>query len=183
MTILGRGDLSPPRRHRGSGPIVATVLVAALLGGGGWVAWHELRGSGHSSRQAVRTCVTPSAAPSPAQPAAVTVAVLNATPKVGLAHQVATQLKARGFRVGRVGNTKASVAGSAVVTYGPGARAAALAVAENVAGATVTPVASGAVTLQLGPTFSALAAPADVQAARARDSAAASPKPAVCTTA
>ena len=160
---------------------MATVVVAGLVAGGGWVAWHELRGHDHGSRHAVRTCVTPSAAPSPAQPADVTVAVLNATPKVGLAHQVAAQMKARGFRVGRVGNTKASVVGSAVVTYGPGGRAAALTVAENVAGATVTPAAGGGVTLELGPAFTALAGPADVQAARSRDSAAASPKPAVCT--
>ena len=158
------------------------MLVAGLLAGLGWVAWHELRGSKHSSKQAVRTCVTPSAAPSPEQAAAVTVAVLNATPKVGLAHQVAAQLKARGFRIGRVGNTKAIVTGSAAVTYGPGERAAAMTVAEQVAGAAVTPVATGGVTLELGPSFASLATPTEVNVAHARDVSAASPRPAVCST-
>ena len=160
---------------------MVTVLVAGLLAGGGWVAWHELRGHKHGSKQAVRTCVTPSAAPSPEQAGAVTVAVLNATPKVGLAHQVAAELKARGFRVGRVGNTKAIVGGTAAVIYGPGGRAAALTVAEQVAGATVTPVAAGGVILELGPSFTALATPDEVSAAHARDESAASPRPAVCS--
>jgi len=160
---------------------VATVVVAGLLAGGGWAAWHELRGTGHSSKQSVRTCVTPTPAPQPASPAAVTVAVLNATPKVGLAHQVAASMRARGFRIGRVGNTKAVVIGTAVVTYGPGDRSAALAVAEQVSGATVSPAASGGVTLQLGPAFTALATTDQVSAARARDVASASPRPAVCT--
>ena len=181
MTILGRGDLSPPRRHRGRGPIIATVVVAGLLAAAGWYGWHALRGGHHSSAQTVRTCVTPTAAPSPAAPGDVTVAVMNATPKVGLAHQVAAALKARGFRIGRVGNTKAIVVAAAVVTYGPGSRSAALTVAEQVPGATLTPVASGGVILELGPTFTALAGTDQVSAAHARDVAAASPRPAVCT--
>ena len=160
---------------------MAVVLVAGLLAAGGWLAWHELRGGKHATAQHVRTCVTPTAAPSPEQPAGVTVAVLNATPKVGLAHQVAAALKARGFRIGRVGNTKAIVTGSAAVTYGPGGRAAALTVAEQVAGAAVTPVAAGGVTLELGPSFTALATPDEVTSAHTRDLASASPRPAVCS--
>ena len=181
MTILGRGDLSPPRRHRGGGRIIATVVVAGLLAAAGWLGWRELRGGHSSSAQTVRTCVTPSPAPSPAKPGDVTVAVLNATPKVGLAHQVAAALRARGFRIGRVGNTKAIVVGAAVVTYGPGGRAAALAVAEQVSAATVTSLPTGGVTLELGPAFTALATPAEVSAAQGRDIASASPRPAVCT--
>jgi hypothetical protein len=156
-------------------------VVAGVVAAGGWLGWHALRGGPSSSRQTVRTCVTPSPAPTPARAADVTVAVLNATPKVGLAHQVAAALRARGFRIGRVGNTKAIIGGTAVVTYGPGGRAAALAVAEQVNGATQAPVAAGGVTLELGPAFTALAPPADATAAKARDDAAASPRPAVCT--
>jgi hypothetical protein len=181
VTVLGRGDLSPPRRHRGRGPILVAIVVAGLLATAGWFGWHALRGGDSTSRQTVRTCVTPTPAPTPARPADVTVAVFNATPKVGLAHQVAAALRARGFRIGRVGNTKAIIGGTAVVTYGPGGHADALAVAEQVSGATVTPVPAGTVTLELGPAFTGLAAPADVTAAKTRDVAAASPRPAVCT--
>src|SRR4051812_48243643 len=149
VTILGQGDLSPRRRSRRRGPVLIMVVVAGLLAAAGWVGWHALRGSHNGSRHTLRTCVTPSPAPTPVQPAGVTVAVLNATPKVGLAHEVAAALRARGFRIGKVGNTKAIVGGAAVVTYGPGDRAAALAVAEQVAGATLTPVSAGGVTLEI----------------------------------
>ena len=112
----------------------------------------------------------------------MTVAVLNATAKVGLAHQVAAALRTRGLRVGKVGNTKAAVTGVAVVNYGPQLQAAAITVAEQVPGATLVPAATGGVTLQLGPGFTALATPADVTAAHARNLASASPRPVVCTT-
>jgi len=152
-----------------------------VLAAAGWVGWHVLRGRHDAAHRAVRTCVTPTPAPVPAQPGDVTVAVLNATAKVGLAHQVAAALHAQGFRIGRVGNTKAVVAGTATVAYAPGDRAVALAVAEHVTGATLTPVSSGRVTLELGPGFTVLAPQAEVSAAHARDVTAASPRPAVCS--
>jgi hypothetical protein len=111
----------------------------------------------------------------------VAVAVLNATDKVGLAHQVAAALHAQGFRIGRVGNTTAAVTGVAEVAYGPGARAAALTVAEHVPGAVLTEVAAAGVSLRLGPSFTALATPAQVAAAHLKDLASASPRPVVCT--
>src|SRR5438270_2180383 len=80
VTILGRGDLSPRRRSRRRGPILVMIVVAGLLAAAGWVGWHALRGSDNGPRQTLRTCVTPSPAPTPAEPAGVTVAVLNATP-------------------------------------------------------------------------------------------------------
>lgn len=109
-------------------------------------------------------------------------AVLNSTDKVGMAHQVAAALRTRGFRIGKVGNTKPPVAGVATVTFGPGGRAGALAVAEHVPGAQLVPAASGGVTIVLGPRFTALGSTADASAAHARDVASASPRPAVCTT-
>lgn len=182
MTILGRGDLSPPRRSRKRGPVLATVLVAGLVAAAAWFGWHAWRGHGSGGKAAaVRTCVTPTPAPSPAQPGQVTVGVLNATDKVGLAHQVAAALRTQGFRVGKVGNTKAAVTGVASITYGPTDRAAAIALAEHVPGATLVPAPSGGVTLSIGPAFTALATPTDVSAARTRDLASASPRPAVCT--
>ena len=182
MTVLGRGDLSPRRRPRRRGPVVATIVVLAALVAAGWYGWHRWHGHSNAAAAAPRTCVTPTAAPTPAAPAQVTVAVLNATDKVGLAHQVAAALRAQGLKIGKVGNTKARVSGVAAVSYGPTAKAAAITVAEYVPGATLAPTASGGVTLEIGPSFTALATPADVSSAHARDLASASPRPVVCTT-
>jgi hypothetical protein len=182
MTILGRGDLSPPRRHgRRRTPVLAIVLLVAALAVGGWLGWRAWRGSDASSAQRVHVCVTPTAAPSPPDPSAVRVAVLNTTEKVGLAHKVADELKSRGFRIGHIGNVKAAVAGAAVVLYPPNAAAEAMTVAEHVPSAVVQSGSVTTVTLQIGPGFRNLAAPADVAAAHERDLAAASPRPAVCS--
>jgi len=187
VTVLGRGDLSPRRRARRRGPVLATVVVLAALAAGGWYGWHRWHGRDSAAAQAPRTCVTPSAAPTPAPPAQVTVNVLNATEKVGLAHQVAAALRAQGLRIGKVGNTKASVTGVAAISYGSTSKAAAITVAEYVPGATLVPASTapdrtGSVTLQIGPSFAALAAPTAVTSAHVRDLASASPRPVVCTT-
>jgi hypothetical protein len=181
VTILGRGDLSPRRRTHRRGPALATILVIAIVGAAGWFAWHALRGHDSGAGTRVRTCVTPSPAPVPAQPRDVTVSVLNATDKVGLAHQVAAALRTQGFRVGKVGNTKAAVTGVGTITFPPAARAGAIALAEHVPGAALVTASTAAVTLRLGPAFTALAAPSDAAAARTRDLASASPRPPVCT--
>ena len=152
-----------------------------VLAAAGWFAWHEWHGSGSSHQVGpARPCVTPSVPPSPAADTQVTLAVLNTTDRVGLAHDVARQLRGRGFHVGRVGNTTPLIAGTATVTYARGQQPAALAVAEQVPGATLTAADTGGVTLRLGSGFRSLADPAAVAAARAHDTAAASPRPPVC---
>lgn len=181
MTILGRGDLSPPRRYGRRGRrwlAVAAVLV--VLGAIAWFAWREWHGGSSHAAGPPRPCVTPSVPPSPAAPAAVTVAVVNSTQHVGLAHQVAGQLRSRGFHVGHVGNTKPLLSGVATVTYAAGLQAQALSVAEQVTGATVSPGATSGVTLEIGADFRSLADPAAVASAHAHDAAAASPRPPVC---
>ena len=181
MTILGRGDLSPPRRsRRRRGPVVAVLLVLALLGVGAWFGWRAVRGS-HSAAKAPRTCVTPTPSPSPPAPAGFVLAVLNSTDRQGLAHQIATGLHGRGFRIGHVGNTTPAVAGVAQVLYGPGLQAAALTVAEQVPGATTAASSRPGVSLVIGSGFTGLAAPAAAASARAQDLTAASPRPPVCT--
>jgi hypothetical protein len=183
VTILGRGDLSPARRPHRRGPVLVTVVAAGVVAAAGWLAWHALRGHDNAgARVAVRTCVTPTPAPTPAQPGQVTVRVLNATDKVGLAHQVAAALRTHGFRIGKVGNTKASVTGVASISFGPTDRAAAIAVSEHVPGAVLAPASTGGVTLSIGPAFTGLATPSDASAAHTRDLASASPRPTVCTT-
>jgi hypothetical protein len=162
--------------------VLATVVVLAALAAAGWYGWHRWHGHGSSAAAAPRTCVTPTAGPTPLAAGQVTVAVLNATDKVGLAHQVAAALRTQGLRVGKVGNTKTRVGGVAVISYGSTSEGAALTVAEYVPGATLVQVATPGVTLQLGPQFTALAAPAQVSAAHARNLASASPRPVVCTT-
>ena len=157
------------------------LAVLVVLGVAGYFGWREWHGSDSTAQvRAPRPCVTPSVPPTPAAPGQVAVAVLNTTDRVGLAHTVARELHLRGFRVGHVGNTTPRQSGTASVTYGPGTQAAALAVAEQVPGATVVAAGSPGLTLQLGAGFRTLATPAQVGAARAHDLAAASPRPAVC---
>jgi len=105
-----------PRRH---GRLVALVVacVAALA----VIGWGTLQlidvftgGRKASAADSSAHCATGTAAqssPSPAstaqalpEPAEITVNVLNATPRSGLAKQTADELKKRGFRIGRVDN-------------------------------------------------------------------------------
>lgn len=184
VTILGRGDLSPPRRsHRGRNRTVAVLLVLAVLAVAGWFGWRAWRGSGGKSAAAPRVCTTPTASPSPAEPTSFTVTVLNSTPKQGLAHGVAAALRARGFHVGHVGNTKPTIATPAEVVFGPGLQTAAVTVAEQVpGGAAMTASARPGIALVLGPGFRTLADTAAVTQSRARDAAASAPRTPVCTT-
>lgn len=161
--------------------MIVTLLVLAALVAGGWFGWRAWRGSGNERPATVRVCRTPTAAPSPPAPKQVTLAVLNASPRVGLAHQVAAALRARGFHVARVGNTSDRVTAPAAVRYAAGAEAAARTVAEQVVGSVLVPAPAGGVVLELGPNFRTLAAADQVASARARDVQAASPSPPVCT--
>ena len=64
MTIPGRGDLSPPRRQSSLGRWLVTVLVLALLAGGGYAAFLGLSGgSSNSSAPPLPLCPLPTAPP------------------------------------------------------------------------------------------------------------------------
>lgn len=186
MTILGRGDLAPRRRHRRrKTPYVVALLVLALAAAGGWYGWRAWRGHSSAAAPPQVVCTTPTPSASPAAIKTVKVAVLNGTTIVGLAHTVAGQLTVRGFAIVKVGNGK-PIDGPSRVTYAPGEAALALAVAEQVPGSTLYEVSSqhpGVVELGIGAGFHRLATPKEVSAARARDLAAAVPSPAVCSTA
>lgn len=185
MTILGRGDLAPPRRHRRRTGVLIGVLAVALLGAGGYFGWRQLHSSGSSKATLAPICTTPTPSPSPVAASAVTIVLRNGTPQVGLAHRLADLLKGRGFKVASVGNTHSAVPGVAVVRYPPGQEGAAVAVAEQFPGATLSPNpagVSGRVELDIGAGYRSLATTAQAAAARAHDQAAATPPPPICTT-
>lgn len=82
------------------------------------------------SAKATTTSTTSAAAGTLPKPGQITVNVLNATPRSGLAKQTADELKKRGFRIGDVGNAAATydkkVTGAGILLGAKGAAQAAL---------------------------------------------------------
>ncbi|MEZ3181094.1 LytR C-terminal domain-containing protein [Streptomyces pimonensis] len=109
------GDKYPRmRRPRRRGRLVGlTVASAAVLGVGGWGTLQLIdvfaggddpapaSGTKAACADTVSRTVAPKALPAPGT---VTVNVLNATTRGGLAQKTADELKKRGFRIGEVGN-------------------------------------------------------------------------------
>ncbi|MFF5156013.1 LytR C-terminal domain-containing protein [Streptomyces sp. NPDC000348] len=109
------GDKYPRmRRPRRRGRLVVlTVASAAVLGVGGWGTLQLIdvfTGGGDSAsatgtKAACADTASRTAAPKPLpEPGTITVNVLNATTRGGLARKVSDELKNRGFRIGEVGN-------------------------------------------------------------------------------
>jgi hypothetical protein len=125
----------------------------------------------------VSPLVVPSGMP---QPATVTVNVYNATNRVGLAGQTATQLRLRGFKIGKIANAPAAlegkVTGPAQITGAASSRAAMTLVSAEVSGATSTidTRTDNSVDLVIGNSFNTLLTPAQASQALAL---AASPSP------
>ncbi|MET9761169.1 LytR C-terminal domain-containing protein [Streptomyces sp. NPDC006372] len=102
-----------PRRH---GRLVVLVVASvAVLGVGGWGTLQLIdvfTGGGRKASAAAdgTDCApTTKASPSPSakalpEPRTITVNVLNATTRSGLAKKTADELKKRGFKIGDVGN-------------------------------------------------------------------------------
>ncbi|MEV6667862.1 LytR C-terminal domain-containing protein [Streptomyces nigra] len=111
-----KGDKYPRmRRRRPRGRLV--LLGAASLAGLGLVGWGTLQlvdvftggggtasAAGAKSDCSTKATASPSAAPKLPKPDAITVNVLNATTRGGLAKKTADELKKRGFKIGDVGN-------------------------------------------------------------------------------
>lgn len=181
MTVLGRGDLSPARHHRRHGRRWwwLLLLLVATLAVGGWFGWRAWRGDNTSTvRTSTTPCVQPVRPPAPATPSAVHVRVLDSTKRAGLAHDVAAQLRRRGFRIAGVGNAPHVVAAT-VVQHSASDRAAALAVTEQLRAANATVVQVRIVTIIIGRDFHGLASKELVATHRAADlrNASASPSP------
>jgi hypothetical protein len=189
------------RRPRRRGRIVAAaVSVVAVLGVTGWGSLQLIdvfrggdgTGAGQKTASCRRAAAVASAgsSASPAstalpKPGAVTVNVYNATSKSGLAKQTADELKARGFRVGTVGNAPPEydqkVNQPALLLSGPGAQAAAKVLSAEIPGASAFKVdpkrKSTTVDLMIGKGFAKLSAPAQVKKALAALAHPASPAP------
>ncbi|MBQ1091721.1 LytR C-terminal domain-containing protein [Streptomyces sp. B93] len=111
------GDKYPRmRRPRRRGRLV--FLVVASVAALGMVGWGTLQlidvftGGDKASAAGTRSGCPAGASPSPSaaraaalpEPRRITVNVLNATTRAGLAQKTADELKKRGFRIGEVGN-------------------------------------------------------------------------------
>lgn len=111
-----KGDKYPRmrRRRRHGRLVVAGVASVAALGLAGWGTLQLIDvftgGGGEASAAGTKSGCGIRATPSPAataplpKPAGITVNVLNATTRSGLAKQTADELKKRGFKIGDVGN-------------------------------------------------------------------------------
>ncbi|MBB4924700.1 LytR C-terminal domain-containing protein [Kitasatospora kifunensis] len=123
------------------------------------------------------------------QPQTVTVNVLNATDKAGLAARTADDLKKRGFTVGKVGNAPSAlekkVPGTAELVAGPAGAGAATLLGAQVTGATTMADTrtDGSVDFVIGDGYTALLDPdaaATALAAALKPSPSPSPAPGSC---
>ncbi len=120
----------PSRGRRGVIVVVAGIVLAVVAAGiilavshGSSSSTSSASGSAAPNRPVTRTVAV--------NPAKVTVAVLNGTPTVGLAHRTAQKLSSVGFRDGRISTAADQTRQATVIAYGPGRRAEALAVAKT----------------------------------------------------
>lgn len=140
-----------------------------LLGAGGYFAYLGLRGGSSPSRPAAVLPACPKPPPvGPSNPHQVRLVVLNGTLQTGLAAQVSTALKHRGFRVSKPGNTPKLVNGIATIHYPSGRLRDAQAVADQVTGARLVASPGSGISLDVGLKFHGLASLAQAKAARAR---------------
>ena len=188
----------PRRRGRIIAALVASVVVLGLFGWGALQLFHAFNGGDGDTKANAGSQNQPSCKPAPTprhtaklaplpQPSGVTVNVLNATTRGGLAKSTADELAKRGFKVGKFGNALApydkKVTQSALIVAGPAGEAAAREAGTQVIGSTVKidPARKDkTVDLLIGNGFSALATPADAAKARVVAANPPPPKP-VCT--
>jgi len=146
------------------------LLVLALAAAGVW--WNVVQKDEALQAAEARACATAQAAPPSLDPTTLSVRVLNATDRGGLAQQVAGELQRRGFTVAEVANddTDREVTGPGEIRHGPRGSEVALYVALFLPGAGDFPDtrATEQVDLVIGPEFewpSSLATPEQVAAA------------------
>jgi hypothetical protein len=149
-------------------PALAFLLMLSVLTALVW--WRVInRAQDDGKAQAQPSCATSTSAAVTAvpRPAAVTVTVLNATQRTGLAALTTATLRKDGFGTGAPDNDTAGVVirgGAAEVRYGPTGKAAATLLSYYFPGSVLVPVvrSDAQVVVSLGPRFTAVAAPAAV---------------------
>jgi hypothetical protein len=144
--------------------LALTVLTAIVW----WRVLHRSDATGTASTSkpsATSSCST--AGRVLPQPGSVTVTVLNAAQKTGLAASVETQLKARGFATAGVGNEPSPYSGVAQIRYGTTGKAGAQLLSYYLPGSKLAPVkrSNATVDVVLGTGFKTLASDAAVNAA------------------
>jgi hypothetical protein len=142
VTILGQGDLSPRRRQRRVGRYVTVLLVLAMLAGGAYAAYVGfIRGSStHVAASPAPSRCRPARSPY-ARPHTLQVRIFNASLQTGLASQVRTSLRRRGFRVAQIGNAMRVGHYAAEVRYSPDQKLGSVTLAAQVTGATTRQIA------------------------------------------
>lgn len=157
---------TPTRR-----PLPALVFLIALCLLAALVWWRVLHRS--ASHAAAAPSCTPTSAARPTGlpwPSQITVSVLNATNRNGLAHATTASLRKDGFRASVGGNDSKHVKGVAEIRYPPAARQSATVLAFYLRGATLVrePSAHGTtVVVSLGARYVRLTSPAAVHSAMA----------------
>ncbi len=119
--------------------VIVFVVALAFLGAAFYKAVSYIRHDTGTPKTATTPCVVdPNSNAAP--PYTVTVNIYNATNRSGLAAEVATEFRARGFTIGKVANDplNAKVSGTAQVRFGENGRKEAIAVANQVKGAART---------------------------------------------
>ena len=175
----------PRGRRRLALGLVASVAALGLIGWGTLQLIDVFTGGGSKATAAgPKVDCASKASPSPTatkatralpKPGQITVNVLNATPRSGLAKQAADELKKRGFRIGDIGNAPKAydkkIAGAGMVLGAKSAAEAALPVlGTQLAGAQVktdTRASATEVDLLIGTTFTALNSKKDADQALA----------------
>jgi hypothetical protein len=149
--------------------LVFLLILALLTAIVWWRVIHRVS-SEASSAQSSTSCSPAPVTVVPA-PATVTVHILNATSRQGLAAGVKLNLAKVGFVVADIGNDDVPIAGVAEIRYGPAGRAAAKLVAYYFPGATLIGSArtDNQVEISLGAKFTAVSTAATVRQAMARD--------------
>ncbi|MGY1843690.1 LytR C-terminal domain-containing protein [Modestobacter sp. SYSU DS0875] len=171
MSEPGSDSTQRPPGTRGRRPLPALVflLVLALAALGVW--WNVLGDERARDRAEAAPCSRAEEAPPSLDPATVTLRVLNATDRGGLAGEVSAALAARGFVVDEVANdaSGAEVTGVGELRFGRRGREAASFVEVHVPGVADRPDtrADARVDVVLGPDFNGLATPEQVTAALA----------------
>ncbi|WP_159049742.1 MULTISPECIES: LytR C-terminal domain-containing protein [unclassified Streptomyces] len=173
----------PRGRRRFVLGLVASVAALGLIGWGTLQLIDVFTGGGSKATAAgpkadCASKASPSPTPTKApralpEPGQITVNVLNATPRSGLAKQAADELKKRGFRIGDVGNAPKDydkkIAGAGLLLGAKSAAEAALPVlGTQLAGAqlkTDTRPSATEVDLLIGTTFTALTSKKDADQA------------------